>query len=667
MDDVFDLFCDLVNNLKSNSKRLRRQAIAAIGKVADRSCTNILVEAIQSEADLEVRAQLIKTVGAVGTTNLIPFLETFLSDPDARSRSNAVEALGRFPQEAERIVPLVKPLLNDHDNRVVGTAVKVLHELGDDSGMSTLKEMLRGDDVRRRCTAVWAVGEMDVAEELPTLVDFLGSPIYRLHTITASALKRFRARATPHLLAALPGADRFRRAYIALSLGDVGGAGAVEALDDLLRDADETVQLQALTALARLAAPHTRPHVEALLASPLPAVRAEAVKTLRCLGDKACVAAVTALLERDGDERVLSAGGALLGTLGGPEHIPLLRRLLHHADSRVRANAIEALGQVGDRKIIDELTPFLADSDNRVFANTAIALYEFGDVKVLDLLTERLRTGDERVRMSVAYALGEIELESVVTPLVQAVADQSVGVRQRVIQSLVKKGKGGESALRVALAHEIPAEHLLVTAAGMLGMKQSLQPLIERFLKKKEKSVPVTVEGVDTRDRIASLFSGLKDRIQSQQIQLPARLAQADGDVFTALRELAAADDPRLRSFAVYTFGEMRAREAVGTALCLLQDPDDSVRALAAECLLKIGDWRTVRFLEGAMSDRTVAVRRHAARALGSLGGPGSLRALEEAGRDDPPEELRRELADAIQQIRERRARGEAIGSATGS
>lgn len=662
MDDVFDLFCDLVNNLKSRSKRLRRQAIAAIGKVADRSCTNILVEAISSESDLEVRAQLIKTVGAVGTANLIPFLESFLTDGDARSRSNSVEALGRFPQEKDRIIPLLKPLINDVDNRVCGTAIKVLHQLGDHSGMAMLKEMLRGNDVRRRCTAVWAVGEMNVEDELATLVEYLGSPVYRLHTISASALKRFGQRATPHLLAALPDADRFRRAYIALSLGDVGGPGAVEALDGLLRDTDEMVILHALTALARLAAPQTLANVQALLGSNLPAVRAEAIKTLRCLGDKICVPAVTALMASETDTRVLSAGATLLGEMGSPEHIPLLKGMLQNEDSRVRANAIEALGCVGDRQIIGELEPFLRDADNRVFANTAIAMYEFGDVKVLDLLTERLRTGDERVRMSVAYALGEIELESVVTPLVQAVADQSVGVRNRVIQSLVKKGKGGESALRAALASEIPAENLLVTAAGMIGMKQSLGPLIERFLeKRRERSVPVPVAGNETRERIASLFSGLKDRVQSQQIHLPARLSRADGDVFAALRELAASDDPRLRSFAVYTFGELRAREAVGTALCLLQDPDDSVRALSAECLAKIGDWRTVRFLEGAMADATVAVKLHAARALGALGGPGSVRVLEVA-RGTAPDELKLELDAAIAAIRARE-KPEAMGA----
>lgn len=661
MDDIFDLFCDLVNNLKSRSKRLRRQAIVAIGKVADRSCTNLLVDAIQAEADLEVRAQLIKTVGAVGTANLIPFLETFLTDQDPRSRSNAVEALARFPKEADRIVPLLKPLVADHDNRVVGTAIKVLHELGDSSGTSMLDAMLRGDDVRRRCTAVWAVGEMRLGHELPKLVEFLGSPVYRLHTITASSIKRFGEKSTPHLLAALPGADRFRRAYIALSLGDVGGPGAVEALDELLRDPDEMVILHALTALSRLAAPRTRVHVEALLGSHLPAVRAEALKTLKSLGVPECVPPVADLLSTETDCRVIAAGAALLGVMGGPEQVPLLRTLLPHEDSRVRANAVEALGRIGDRKIIDELTPFLRDSDNRVFANTAIALYEFGDVKVLDLLTERLRTGDERVRMSVAYALGEIELESVVAPLVQAVADDSVHVRRRVIQSLVKKGRGAESALRIALKHEIPAEGLLHTAAGMLGMKQALSPLIERYLTRPARSVPVPVEGTDTRDRIASLFSGLRARIQSQQIQLPTRLSHADGDVLAALRELAAAEDPRLRSFAVFTMGELKAREAVGTALCLLQDPDDSVRALSAECLGKIGDWRTVRFLEGALTDPTLAVRRHAARALGILGGPGSLFVLEAARLESA--ELEAELAEAIRLIDGRKGSAKGAGA----
>jgi HEAT repeat protein len=621
VNDVFDLFCDLVSNLKSRSVRLRREAIAAIGQVADRSCTNVLIDAIKAEPDLEVRASLIKTVGAVGTANLIPFLETFLSDPDPRCRSNTIEALGRFPQEKERILPMIARLLTDPDNRVIGTAIKVMHELGDDAGLSMLSNMLRGDDNARRCTAIWCVGEILLGQELPTLVEYLGSPVYRVHTITAQALKKFGRAATPHLLGALAGADRFRRAYIALSLGESGGEPAVATLRGLLEDPDEMVILHSLSALGRLADRTTTPDVLRLLHAKQPDVRCEALKTLRLLGDASVCPMVVGLIERETEAHALSAAATLIGALGAAEHVDALKPLLRHADSRVRANAVESLGRIGDRKIIEEIRPFLSDPDNRVMANTAIALYEFGDVKVVDLLGERLKTGDERVRMSVAYALGEIPLEDVVAPLVSAVADQSALVRKRVLASLAKKGATAQSALSRAVAAELGGEPAGI-AAGLLGVRQALAPLLERWLKKPAGGLSLTAEGRDTTERIASLFGSLRTEIQRQQIQLPAKVRSADGDVLSALRELAAADDPRLRCFSVCTLGELRSREAVGTLLCLLHDPDESVRAYTADALGKIGDKRAVRFLEAKQEDEAETVRRAAGAALEKIATP---------------------------------------------
>jgi HEAT repeat protein len=635
MQDVFDLFCELVANLRSRSIRLRREAMAAIGMIADRTCTNVLVDAIRGETDMEVRASLIKTVGAVGTSNLVPFLEGFLRDPDARCRSNTIEALARFTDVKDRVAELIRPLVDDPDNRVCATAISVLHRLGDDTGVRLLPPMLRGPDNGRRCSAIWAIGEILHEPELSTIVEYLGSPHYAVHSISARTIRRFGSRALPALVRALDGADRFRKAYIAICLGDVGDPAAAGTLRALLSDPDEMVRLHVVSALGRLAEPSTFPDLVAQLAADSPVVRVEALAALRRIGDRTAAPAIQDLLARETSARVLASAASTLGALGSGEAAASLKPLLTHSDARVRANAVEALGRIGDARIVAAIRPFLDDPDNRVFANTAVALYEFGDVKVVDLLAERMRSGSEPVRMSVAYALGEIPLEQVIEPLVNAVADQSAQVRRRIVASLLKKGTGARAALEKVLADD--AGFLdrpgAPSALGLLGVRQALTPLLARFFGPGRRPVSRVAEaaadGEAARQRIAALFDQLRDRVRSSQIELTRRVRGVDPDLMAGLRDLMASDDPRLRCFAVFTLGELKSRDALGTILCLLHDPDDGVRCYAADALAKIGDWRAVRFLELGLADLDPDVRRHMVRALGELGGPSTVAILD--------------------------------------
>jgi HEAT repeat protein len=612
---AFDLFCELVTALRSKSVRVRREAIAAIGKVADQSCLNVLLDSIRIERDVEVKASLLKILGSVGTASLIPMLQSYLADPDGRCRSNTIEALGMYSNHAATVVPLIQKMVHDTDNRVAGTAVKILYDLGDVSALKYLASMLRGDDNARRCSAIWAVGEMRHLAELPILVEYLGSTRYRVHSVAAQAVRKFGSVATPELLAAIPLADPFRRAYLARALGETGDPTAVEPVRQLMREGSEVVQVQALEALSKLTRGEPTPDVLAALGSGSADVRAEALKAIRTLDAADTRAKVVALIGHERDARVLSAAAAALGRSGDSGVVNTLRTLLSHADARVKANAVEALGKIGDARIVQELRPFLQDPDGRVLANAAIALYEFGDLDVVELLKERLRTGNERVRMSVAYALGEIPLEQVVEPLVQAVLDRSALVRRRVLSSLVKK----QGAARAQLERMVSADQRLLEqsgvpqAVGQLGVKVALGPLLNRFL---GANPPVGSEGPD---RVATLFTRLRQEIRDNQLDLSRSLDGRDPDVVHTLRELLSDEDPQLRCFAAHNLGELKCKDVMGTLLCLLHDPDDSVRSCVVNALGKIQDQRALPFLTGLLEDENADLRANAARVVSEL------------------------------------------------
>ncbi|MBI4862274.1 MAG: HEAT repeat domain-containing protein [Candidatus Riflebacteria bacterium] len=633
MQDIFDLFCELVSNLKNRDVRLRREAIAAIGVVADSSCTNIILDAIRTETDLQVRASLIKTLGNIGTINLVPVLAQYLKDPDARCRSNTVEALSRFTEARSQVIELIGPLVNDPSNRVVGTTIRVLHDLGDRSGLEHLVAMLRGDDNARRCRAIWAVGELKYEPELPALLHYTGSPNCRVHSVTIQVIRKFGTAAVPHLLSALPRADRFRKAYLARALGEIGDARALEPIRGLLGSGDDMVTLHALTALGRLGLAEAAVDGARFLSSPSPEIRVEALMALRRIGVASVCPDVEKAMSAETDPRVLSAADSWLGTLGTWDAVPGLRRLTRHPDPRVRANAIESLGLIGDRRIVEELRPFLDDANGRVFANAAIALYEFGDLRVVDLLKEKLLSGTEGIRMSVAYALGEIPLAGVVEPLIKAVTDRSERVRGRVLASLLKKGVAAQMALQAA----IQADSSLLdrpgapTAAARLGIRSILEPLLGRLTRQQRAAGSTGASEADGRTDISSLFVRLRDTIDRSQLRLPEKLRSKPPEVVDGLRELLSSDDPALKCFALYTLGELASRETVGTMLCLLHDPDQAVRAYAVDALAKIKDRRALGFVSPMVRDPDSLVRHRAVRALGAFGDRESLEVLRSA------------------------------------
>lgn len=122
---------------------------------------NAVMELI-SDPDRKVRATVVKIMGLTGSTGAIRTLIKALSDPDRRVRANAVEA---FEDTGDvRFIQLLKPFLRDPDNRVRGNVVKALWHLGDSNARGYLEEMLKSVDPVMRLSAVWVVGELEIAD-----------------------------------------------------------------------------------------------------------------------------------------------------------------------------------------------------------------------------------------------------------------------------------------------------------------------------------------------------------------------------------------------------------------------------------------------------------------------------------------------------------------------
>lgn len=625
MNDAFDLFCELVNNLRSDNSRLRREAIGAIAKVADNSCSNILVDAIRNEKDPHVMASLLRVLGSIGAPNLLEFLTNYLKHSEPRVRSNAVETLGLMTHVKEKVVEVLLPLLDDKDNRVVGTVIKTLYDLGDEGGIETLSRLLRGDDNDRRCSAIWAVGAMLYAPELPTIIGYLGSPVYRIHSIASRSVACFGRAAVEPLLADLARHRSARSVFVIIALGRAGDAGAVPALlEQLVRD--PASQAWTLEALSYCGGPAIVPQLVERLDHSDPDVRIEVLKAFRRLDCRDQLPAIMAAVDRETDRRVLSTALSTLGELGDLTIADRLQRFLASSEERIRANAVEALGRLGDRRIMSDLKQLVKTGTGRETANAAIALFQFGDIDVIEVLQERLIKGDENVRLSVAYALGKIDLEGVVRPLVDAIRDHSYQVRRMALASLIqRKDRSRQKVLtQVAARPDLLTDRDVVRMLGELGTKEAMAPLMNIL---KDPSPPPKT-GV-TPESAAQLWDSLMRELEGLPIDVNEILSRLDGDLVSRLRELLGDEDPHVRCFALHSIGHLNRKEMLGSVVCLLGDEDARVRKYALAALRQLGDRRSLVFLKDRLHEADPAVQGELLATLSELGDKEVLSGLE--------------------------------------
>jgi HEAT repeat protein len=173
-------------------------------------------------------------------------------------------------------------------------------------------------------------------------------------SVSSSGLVDARNPQLQDLIARLQDKDAYERQRAAITLGNLGDAGAVEPLIRALKDEDLFVRNFAA----------------------------------RSLGDLGDIRAVDPLIEAMGDSSLLVRRSAVeaLGNIGDSKAVDPLIKAAKNGRDILRRAAVEALGRIGDARGIGTLIEALQGDDSYIRDGASIALANIGDPAIPELV-----------------------------------------------------------------------------------------------------------------------------------------------------------------------------------------------------------------------------------------------------------------------------------------
>ena len=385
---------ELEGLLRDPDRGVRRRAALAAGRVADPALVPALAELL-GDPEPEVRRMAAFALGLAGDRAAVDRLLASLADHDGGVRGRAAEALGRIgdPRAAPAIAGLV-----------VGALPKTITRMtvrGDDPGSAE-------DSWAEQRLALFALARLkDVSAARHALLDG-DRPRFDWWAATWVAMRLESGELRPVLAASASASDPRARALAARGFGALKDLSAVELLQPLTRDADESVALHALRALAAIGDVRGTATAAALVASSSDVVRREALRALAVLPpDPSLVPRLVSLLaERDPWVRAAALGalaradrGSFALVLSGSDPDPVWW---------VRSALASALGAVGDEMSVGVLHAMLRDEDPRVLPAVLEGLSLARGRDALDTLRRHLDHEDLGVRVAAAERIAAL-------------------------------------------------------------------------------------------------------------------------------------------------------------------------------------------------------------------------------------------------------------------
>ncbi len=490
-------------------------------------------------------------------------------------------------------------------------------------------------------------------------------------------------------------ADENLRASAAAALGEIGGARAVAALEQLLADDLEMLQLYALDALraARakvdvdrlaplLAQPVTRKGAAALLANGgdaravallLPLVDDE-MRGVRAAAVEGLARLRVALSEHEGPNAVDQALA-----LVGPATRAHVRELIGHREREVSLAAIALAGLASDA---DAVAAVLPQMDDPMVYERGLALVERLGAKANEALVGVIGRGGEIGSSEALYRLigalpGEVD-GRLINLLLEGLQDPSESTASAACDAL--KRIGGRSAMaplyRACGREGSVGEHAAEALAEIALRQAALRPggdhdelmlLIGGAWPQTGASARNLCRVVG-RLGLVAFVPPLVSMLGSNDVGVRVAAALALGAIagdhegVGALCFSLADEDPQVRAAACRSLGQLRAAESVHPLMGATSDPVALVRAAAVQALVAIDNpIAHARMREIILDDSSTNVVVHAIAALGRSSLDQDLNLLMNLSRSDDHEVVKA-AARALKPYKAHRATAALLG-----
>ena len=414
--------------LGNQSYLIRKEAVAALGKLKDRSAVTDLITVLENTNESKsIRAAAAASLAMLLDERASAPLLAALDDENAEVRLQAVTALGVI-KGANAVNKLVEILQNPLEDTSVRTAcATALGLIGDNSSEAAILRMFRAETGTVYKSAITALGKLNSRQAVAELITILEDRSMESDT----------------------------RIKAADALGAIGDSRAAESISRRL--VDDTEYGVAIT-------PDTFTH------NPVFEAFAKAAKPFQLPPFVA-----NKMIERIESSKPESwpikvAAANALGKCKSPEAISKLRELLNDKKKEVRQSTALGIGEGNLRELQDEIVKIMngeteADKDVRRGATQGVG--EFADpATVPDLINVfNTETNHEEIRRDAAIALGKIGNDAAVSALIEKlkalpVNQATKNLRLDIIKGLAaSKHKAAIPVLETALDDDNPEIH----------------------------------------------------------------------------------------------------------------------------------------------------------------------------------------------------------------
>lgn len=408
---------------------------------------------------------------------------------------------------------------------------------------------------------------------------------------------------------------------IALILGEIGDARAVEPLVNLIRINNPGINKNVGNSLKKFGRLPVKPLVS-LLDNHNQKARCTAARILGEIGGEEAVPPLISLLET-GDIETKDAAADGLVLAGKPSVQPLVK-LLKHKDPKNRHRAANALGRIGEGEAVKYLAASLHDPDENVKYEALNALGKIGGRDAVMALLDFLKNYDYKTTFMIdetARALKNACKGDKYLTALSYIGSEYYKQKDFVLKELLEESppEAYDSFILALKDDEHNIRRMAATGLGKIRDRRAVEPLLEAFRES---------DFIDNHEISTALFvlagdEFVKKAIQENLIyQIPPDilLKSKNPAIIPSLIKGLYNDCPQIIVSNVEALGIIGDARAVEPLIALLNEKDEIVRNSAIEALGRISDKRASRHILKFLGDRDEDTRVVTAEALAKIG-----------------------------------------------